>query len=103
MGSVKISMGKSRLKPRRKSDEMRSIALALGAGHEVAVLEIAKKLKSSPKAAKLIAKSAKRTRSTLAAAYPGQTRVKTIKNGDWDRAGYKGIAGLNRILGLKSS
>ena len=102
MGNPKDNMAKSRLRPRRKSDEMRSIALALGARHG-APEEIAKLLQSEPDVAKLIGEYSERARSTFAAAYPGQTREKNISNDDWERAGYAGIVGLNRILGLKSS
>ncbi|KRP89231.1 hypothetical protein AOQ73_26800 [Bradyrhizobium pachyrhizi] len=100
MGSSNDNM-KRRLKPLRKRNEMRSLALALGAGRGDP--DVLKSLESDPEAARLIGKYAERARSSFAAAYPGQTREKTIRNGDWDKAGYAGIAGLNRILGLKGS
>ncbi|MHB0790618.1 hypothetical protein [Bradyrhizobium sp. 5.13L] len=100
MGSTNDNM-KRRLKPLSKSNEMRSLALELGAAKGAP--DVLKLLESDPAAAKLIGKYAERARSSFAAAYPGQTREKTISNGDWEQAGYAGIAGLNRVLGLKSS
>jgi hypothetical protein len=101
MGNTKNNMAKSRLRPRRKNDEMRSIALALGMRDDEP--EIVKLLELQPEVAKLIGEYTERARSAFAAAYPGQTREKTISNGDWEKAGYAGIAGLNHLLGLKSS
>lgn len=100
MGIPKDNMAKSRLKPRGKSAEMRTIALALGVSDGA---QIVKLLESEPEVAKLIGEYSERARVAFAAAYPGQTREQTISNGDWGQAGYSGIVGLNRILGLESS
>jgi hypothetical protein len=101
MGNTRFSVAKSRLKPLPKSDEMRSIALALGVGHpEPQILGL---LKSDPAVAKELGKYTELARSRFDAAYPGQTRENTFSNGDWEDAGYVGIAGINRVLGLKRS
>jgi hypothetical protein len=101
MGNPRFSVAKSRLKPLPKSDEMRSIALALGAGDaDPQILDL---LKSDRAVAKELGKYTELVRSRFDAAYPGQTRESTISNGDWESAGYLGIVGINRILGLKRS
>jgi hypothetical protein len=101
MGNSRFSVAKSRLKPQPKNDEMRSIALALGVDDpDPQILEL---LKSDRAVAKELGKYAELVRARFDAAYPGQTRENTFSNGDWEEAGYVGIAGINRILGLKRS
>jgi O-methyltransferase involved in polyketide biosynthesis len=88
-------------KPMGKTAEMRLIARALDTkGEEPHIVGL---LRSDPKLAKQLGRSVERAREQFDAAYPGQTRDKTISNDDWEEAGHVGVAKLNHIMGFKRS
>lgn len=89
-----------RLKLVSKEMEMKLIAAAIEGPGAIQFLSF---LRANPGAAKVLGDTTDRIRTSLTAAYPGQTRVRVIPNADWDKAGFGMVAAINEAMGLKGA
>ena len=101
MGALRSVMGAKTLKPLSKTETMRLIA---GSRRDAAGPDaFLQYLKDNPKIAEQLGKVTARMRSNFAQAYPGETREATFSTDEWETAGYKHVAELNKAMKISAS